>query len=65
MHAMQTLLLAALLGVGGCSTTVFESVPVGASTDCDPAWPGHWQPVAHARRWRPSPRIRLEISADC
>lgn len=62
------LMLTLLLGLGGCSTTVFESIPAGTTTDCDPAWPGRWQPDATAGK--PSedatkPRDSLEISADC
>ncbi len=73
MHRMSSLLLfAALLGLGGCSTTVFESIPVGSTTDCDPAWPGRWQPVAmpgdaagEAPGDATKPKDALEISADC
>lgn len=58
------LLLAVLLGLGGCSTTVFESVPTGGTTDCDPAWPGYWQPVAMSDE-EAKPKDVLEISTDC
>lgn len=53
-----------LLGLVACSTTLFESMPTGTTTDCDPAWPGRWQPVSmpdDATR----PNDVLEISADC
>ncbi len=55
---------ALLLGLAGCSTTVFESVPTGTATDCDPAWPGRWQPLAMADD-AGKPKDMLEISPDC
>ena len=61
---VRLLLSILLLGLAGCSTTVFESLPSGATTDCDPAWPGHWQPMAT----QPGETQRqgvVEISADC
>lgn len=65
MHCLsRLLLLTVLLGLGGCSTTVFESIPVGTTTDCDPAWPGRWQPVATAGD-AVKPKDVMEISADC
>ena len=57
-------LLALLLGLAGCSTTVFQSLPEGATTDCDPAWPGRWQPVAGADEAM-KPKDAVEFSADC
>ena len=57
-------LLALLLGLAGCSTTVFQSLPEGSSTDCDPAWPGRWQPVASADE-AVKPKDAVEFSADC
>jgi hypothetical protein len=76
MKRMSCLLLVLLLGLGGCSTTVFESIPVGTTTDCDPAWPGRWQPVerpgdvageatGEAPGDATKPKDALEISADC
>lgn len=53
-----------LLGLAGCSTTVFESLPTGTATDCDPAWPGRWQPAAGADDAL-KPKDAVEISADC
>lgn len=62
------LMLALLLGLGGCSTTVFETIPTGATTDCDPAWPGRWQPVGTpgtdaGEEGKPKDVVR--ISPDC
>lgn len=69
MHRLSSLLLlATLLGLGGCSTTVFETIPTGTTTDCDPAWPGRWQPVAmkkDASADASTPKDALVISADC
>lgn len=64
MHRLACLGLFALLGLAGCSTTVFESLPSGATTDCDPAWPGRWEPVAGASD-AIKPQDAVEISADC
>ena len=65
MHRTARLaLLALLLGLGGCSTTVFESLPTGTSTDCDPAWPGRWEPDASADDDM-KPQGVVEIAADC
>ncbi|HWS78265.1 MAG TPA: hypothetical protein VN205_07810 [Thermomonas sp.] len=55
---------ALLLGLAGCSTTVFESLPTGATTDCDPAWPGRWQPI-NSSSDAIKPDGALEIAADC
>ncbi|HSD18187.1 MAG TPA: hypothetical protein VLC71_13130 [Thermomonas sp.] len=57
-------LLALLLGLAGCSTTVFESIPTGATTDCDPTWPGRWEPVGTADDPM-KPQGAVEIAADC
>ena len=57
-------LLALLLGLAGCSTTVFESLPAGTTTDCDPAWPGRWQPVGSSNDAM-KPDGVVEIAADC
>lgn len=57
-------LLALLLGLAGCSTTVFESLPTGTTTDCDPAWPGRWEPVGSADDPM-KPQGVVEIAADC
>ena len=57
-------LLVLLLGLAGCSTTVFQSLPTGATTDCDPAWPGRWQPIATQPGETQQAGV-LEISADC
>ena len=57
-------LVALLLAVAGCSTTVFESLPAGSTTDCDPAWPGHWQPQATEPCETQQPES-VQISADC
>lgn len=44
MRGLARLLVFATLGLAGCSeTTVFASLPAGASTECDPSWPGTWQ----------------------
>ena len=67
MRRVSSLLLFALLaliGLGGCSTTVYESIPVGTTTDCDPAWPGRWLPVASPGD-DAKPKDALQISADC
>lgn len=52
-----------LLGLAGCSTTVFESLPVGTTTQCDPAWPGHWQAIP--LKDTDGPGGTLDISPDC
>lgn len=57
-------LSALLMGLAGCSTTVFESAPTGSATDCDPAWPGRWQPMGMGDD-ATKPKDVLEISADC
>ena len=57
-------LLAMLLGLAGCSSTVFESLPTGSTTDCDPAWPGRWEPVGTADDPM-KPQDVVEIAADC
>jgi hypothetical protein len=57
-------LLALLLGLAGCSTTVFESLPAGTTTDCDPAWPGRWQPAGSSNDAM-KPDGVVEIAADC
>ena len=65
MHRLGCLgLLAVLLGLAGCSTTVFESLPTGTATDCDPAWPGRWEPVGTADDPM-KPQGAVEIAADC
>ena len=65
MHRLACLgLLALLLGLAGCSTTVFESLPTGSTTDCDPAWPGRWEPVGTADDPM-KPQGVVEIAADC
>lgn len=65
MHRLACLgLLAVLLGLAGCSTTVFESLPTGTTTDCDPAWPGRWEPVGSADDPM-KPQGVVEIAADC
>ena len=57
-------LLLLSLCLGGCSTTVFESLPTGTTTDCDPAWPGRWEPVGTADDPM-KPQGVVEIAADC
>ena len=57
-------LLALLLGLAGCSSTVFQSLPTGTTSDCDAAWPGRWEPVASANE-AVKPQDAVEISADC
>lgn len=57
-------LLAVLLGLTGCSTTVFASLPTGTITDCDPAWPGRWEPVASSNPDM-KPQGVVEIATDC
>ena len=63
-RGLAGLLLFALLGLAGCSTTVFQSLPTGSTTDCDPAWPGRWQPSATQPGETQQPGV-LDISADC
>ena len=55
--------IVAMLGLAGCSTTVFESFPTGARTDCDPAWPGRWRSIEDDGGAKP--RDAVEIAADC
>lgn len=63
-RAAGVMMMALLLGLAGCSTSVFESIPTGSTTDCDPAWPGLWQPVTSPGDAN-KPQGTLEISADC
>ena len=60
----RILLALLLLGLAGCSSTVFETAPAGIATDCDPAWPGRWQALPTGDE-ASSPNGTLEISADC
>ena len=64
MARARILLAWLLLGLAGCSSTVFESAPAGIATDCDPAWPGRWQALPTGDE-ASSPNGTLEISADC
>lgn len=64
VRGLASMFLCAMLGLAGCSTTVFESLPAGTTTDCDPAWPGHWLPQATTTGEAPS-QASAEISADC
>ena len=54
----------AVAGISGCSTTLFESLPVGKTTICDPAWPGRWNPEEpqHGNQIEES---QVEVNADC
>ena len=67
---MKTLRLLAstllLLALSGCSMTVFESLPTGETTRCDPAWPGHWAQVKSmsGKASEGSPEV-IEIDATC
>ena len=63
-RTLAGLLLVALLGLAGCSTSVFPSLPTGTTTDCDPAWPGRWQPSATQPGETQQPGV-LDVSADC
>ncbi len=56
------LTLPALLG--GCSSTVFESLPEGTAVQCDPAWPGRWIPHDSDATDAGAPQI-MEITSDC
>src|SRR5690606_9597657 len=55
-----------LLALSGCSMTVFESLPTGETTRCDPAWPGHWAQVKSmsGKASEGSPEV-IEIDATC
>lgn len=65
---LRTLLTLAMLGMAllltGCSTTLVESMPIGAVTTCDPAWPGSWHAVEHGVG-KAAMSERVTISADC
>lgn len=65
MRIFSSLLLTCLFCLGGCSSSLFESLPEGTVTTCDPALPGRWI-VTHtesaADNALPHP---LEISSDC
>ena len=54
------------LALAGCSMTVFESLPPGETTRCDPAWPGHWAQVKSmsGKASDGSPEV-VEIDARC
>ncbi len=56
--------MAAALLLGGCSTTLVQSLPIGKSTTCDPAWPGRWKAV-ESDPSKPKQNTMLDISADC
>ncbi|MBS0574922.1 MAG: hypothetical protein JSS45_00630 [Proteobacteria bacterium] len=58
------MLLGLLLVLPGCSMTLVESLPTGAATTCDPAWPGAWRAVEHGVG-RAAQSARVVISADC
>jgi hypothetical protein len=53
-----------IVGCGGCSTTLYESLPVGKTTICDPAWPGRWIPE-DPQGGRQIEESSVEINADC
>lgn len=65
MRILSSLLLPCLLLLGGCSSSVFESLPAGNVSTCDPALPGRWivtKSDASANEALPRP---LEVASDC
>lgn len=65
MRPLVWLLLLSFTFLGGCSTTLFESLPMGATTDCDPAWVGRWKALdPKDENAAEAPEIS-EITADC
>ena len=64
-NAASLLLLLLLAGLAGCSMTVFESLPAGRATHCDPAWPGHWQRLPKHDPAPPPDTAPLQILPGC
>lgn len=65
MRIFSSLLLTCLFFLGGCSSSLFESLPEGTVMTCDPALPGRWivtRTESAADNALPRP---LEIAADC
>jgi len=62
--ALLLVLLLAVAGLEGCSTTLVESLPVGKITTCDAAWPGDWRGVEHGVG-KAAMDERIHINADC
>jgi len=65
MRILSSLLLPCLLLLGGCSSSLFESLPEGTVSSCDPALPGRWiviQGDSPADGTLPHP---LEVASDC
>lgn len=64
-NAACLLVLLLLAALAGCSMTVFESLPAGVVTRCDPAWSGHWQRVPKDGQALPPDAAPLEILPGC
>ena len=65
MRILSGLLLPCLLLLGGCSSSLFESLPEGTVSTCDPALPGRWivtQSEYSDQNQMPHP---LEVASDC
>jgi hypothetical protein len=52
------------LVIGGCSRTLYESLPVGKTTTCDPAWPGRWK-AEDPEHKKQIEEAWITINADC
>ena len=65
MRILSGLLLPCLLLLGGCSSSLFESLPEGTVSTCDPALPGRWivtESESSNQNAMPHP---LEVASDC
>ena len=65
---MRNLLACLVLMIGlltGCSTTVYESIPFGNITQCDPAWTGVWQVIGKGSQSAPASDKTIVITSDC
>lgn len=63
--SVRALLLPMFLLLGGCSSSLFESLPAGTVSTCDPALPGPWTVISADSAAPNSLPRSLEIAADC
>ncbi len=67
MSTIRSFAAMLLLVLSGCSMTVFESLPPGEVTRCDPNWPGHWAQIkspGDKPAGETTPEV-VEIDANC
>lgn len=65
MRILPGLLLHCLLLLGGCSSSLFESLPEGTVSTCDPALPGRWIVTQSASSDQSAMPHPLEVASDC